>query len=442
MRFDPSPGAWIRGIDDLRRGIEQLEDAFACGHGCLQDVVLVAEVLNGAPEALGIHVECCQHADGDGAGEDAETAAPDDERNGDGRQDFDCGVIECVGEDRVLEGDHVQAVDCFEVLVSALFAIEELDNGHAADVFLREAVDAGDGGADAAVALANTVAEEARNDEDQRQNGKRQQRQPPVNVEHHDGHDGEGEEVVDDGQDPASEHFVDGVDVGRNASDESTNCVRIEEADVHALHVAEDVAAQVEHDFLAGPLHQVCLNELEEIRRDLGDQEDQCESSNARYRVSGQMSKKEGGRSAFVTQDRGARAAFSRGKVAVDADHHEVWPRDIAHGFQRDGDGGDCRLQPVRAQVMSEALDKAGVVDLANRIFIGFWTRIAVARIAFFRLGLAGFLLSVGHRLTEASRFHCTGCGFRRSVSAGEFERIEFSWPSSRIRGEMQRCLP
>jgi hypothetical protein len=34
---------------------------------------------------------------------------------------------------------------------------------------------------------------------------------------------------------------------------------------VHALHVAEDVAAQVEHDLLAGPLHQVGLDELKEI---------------------------------------------------------------------------------------------------------------------------------------------------------------------------------
>ena len=111
MRFDPSPGARIRGTDDLRRGIEQLEDAFACGHGSLQDVVLVAQVLDGAPETLRIHVECGQHADGDGAGEHAESAAPDDERDGDGRQDFDCGVVKRVGEDRVFERDHVQAVD-------------------------------------------------------------------------------------------------------------------------------------------------------------------------------------------------------------------------------------------------------------------------------------------------------------------------------------------
>ena len=91
--------------------------------------------------------EGMQHADGDGAGEHAEAAAPDDERDGDGGENFDGGVVERVGEDRVFERDHVQAVDGLEVVEGALLAIEELHNAHAADVFLGEAVDAGDGGA-------------------------------------------------------------------------------------------------------------------------------------------------------------------------------------------------------------------------------------------------------------------------------------------------------
>ena len=42
--------------------------------------------------------------------------------------------------------------------------------------------------------------------------------------------------------------------------------VAVEEADVHALDVAEDLAAEIEHDLLAGPLHEVGLDELEERR--------------------------------------------------------------------------------------------------------------------------------------------------------------------------------
>ena len=52
MRVVPSPCTRMRGRNDLRLGVEQLEDALAGGHGGLQDVVLVAEVLNGPQEAL------------------------------------------------------------------------------------------------------------------------------------------------------------------------------------------------------------------------------------------------------------------------------------------------------------------------------------------------------------------------------------------------------
>ena len=48
--------------------------------------------------------------------EDADAAAPDDQGNGDGAEELDGRVVERVGEDGVLEGDHVLAVDGFEVL--------------------------------------------------------------------------------------------------------------------------------------------------------------------------------------------------------------------------------------------------------------------------------------------------------------------------------------
>ncbi len=138
--------------------------------------------------------------------------------------------------------------------------------------------------------------------EDERKDGEGEQRQPPVDVEHDDGHDGEGEEVVDDGEDAGGEHLVDGVDVGGEAGDQAADGVGVEEADVHALHVAEDVAAQVEHDFLAGPLHQVGLDEFEEIGRDLREQVDERKTRDAMDGVGGQMAEKEGSRAAFAAQ--------------------------------------------------------------------------------------------------------------------------------------------
>jgi hypothetical protein len=56
--------------------------------------------------------------------------------------------------------------------------------------------------------------------------------------------------------------IVDGVHVGGKPGDEAAHGMIVKEADVHALHVAEDIAAQVEHDLLAGPLHQVGLNKF------------------------------------------------------------------------------------------------------------------------------------------------------------------------------------
>ena len=108
----------------------------------MQDVELVAEILNGRQKrceymlnmaSTPMETEPVMHA---------EASAPDYKGNGHRREQLDRRVVEGVGEDRVFERDHVQAVDVFEVVVGALFAVEELDDAHAADVFLGEAVDA------------------------------------------------------------------------------------------------------------------------------------------------------------------------------------------------------------------------------------------------------------------------------------------------------------
>ncbi len=76
---------------------------------------------------------------------------------------------------------------------------------------------------------------------------------------------GEDEDVFEDGEDAGGEHLVEGVDVGGEAGDEAADGVAVEEGDVHALQVAEDLAAQIEHDLLAGPLHEVGLEGLEDV---------------------------------------------------------------------------------------------------------------------------------------------------------------------------------
>ncbi len=63
--------------------------------------------------------------------------------------------------------------------------------------------------------------------------------------------------------DARSEHLVQSVDVGGDARDQPADRILVVESDMHALQVAENLAAQVEHHFLPGPLHEVGLQELE-----------------------------------------------------------------------------------------------------------------------------------------------------------------------------------
>ena len=79
-----SPSRGCGGRDNFRLRIEQLEDALAGGHRGLQNVVLVAQVLDGPEEALRILDERDQHAEGDGVPQHSEAAEPDDQRDGDG----------------------------------------------------------------------------------------------------------------------------------------------------------------------------------------------------------------------------------------------------------------------------------------------------------------------------------------------------------------------
>ena len=179
-------------------------------------------------------------------------------------ENFDRRIVERVGEDRVFERDHVLPVDGFEILVGALFAIEELHHAHAADMFLRKGVDARDGGTHAAIGLAHMFAEHARDEQDEGQHGEGDQRQPPVHPQHDEDNSGEHEDILKDGKDAGGEHLVERVHVAGEPRDQASHGIRVEETDVHALHVAEDLAAQVEHDLLPGPLHQVGLHKFQQ----------------------------------------------------------------------------------------------------------------------------------------------------------------------------------
>src|SRR4029077_13360217 len=69
----------------------------------------------------------------------------------------------------------------------------------------------------------------------------------------------EHEYVFKDRHHAGGEHFIQRVHVSGNARDQAADGILVKEPDVHVLQMAEDLAAQVEHDLQAGPLHQVGL---------------------------------------------------------------------------------------------------------------------------------------------------------------------------------------
>ena len=65
---------------NVRRCVEQFEDTLGGGHGRLQDVVLVAQVLNRAEESQSILEESNQHAQRDRAAADAKSSVSEQQR--------------------------------------------------------------------------------------------------------------------------------------------------------------------------------------------------------------------------------------------------------------------------------------------------------------------------------------------------------------------------
>ncbi len=119
------------------------------------------------------------------------------------------------------------------------------------------------GDANAPVGIAHLVAKKLGRHHNERQHGERDQRQLPVHAQHDSQNPQQHEQVFKNRDHAGGEHFVQSVDVGGHARDQPSNRILVVESDVHPLEVAEDLAAQVEHHLLPGPLHEIRLQELE-----------------------------------------------------------------------------------------------------------------------------------------------------------------------------------
>ena len=345
-----------RRRNDLRPGVEQFENALARRHRRLQDVVLLAQVLDGTEEALRILHKRDQYSQADGVAEDLVAAKPHHAGDGDGRQHFDHRVVDGVRQDRVLEGVHVGAVDLLEALVGFLLAIEQLQDDDSRDVLLQVGIDFCNCDADAPVTFTHRLAEQCGGVEDERQHSERDQRQLPAHVEHDGEYAGEHEDVFEDRNHARGEHFVEGVDVAGHASYEAANGIAVEERNVQLLQVAEDLRSQIEHHLLSHPLHDVGLGELEQE----ADQE-QSNVDGRDLRDSHERLRTE----ETVEQGMGLRTIR---KVLVDRNFRQVRAENVSTCLENDGDQRNDYLQPIRTQIRQQPLHQPAVVGFAEYV--------------------------------------------------------------------------
>src|SRR6185437_16872949 len=86
---------------------------------------------------------------------------------------------------------------------------------------------------------------------------------------------GEHEYILKNRDHAGGEHFVQRIHVGGDARHQPAYRIFIEEPDVHLLQVSEDLAAQIEHDHLSSPLHQVRLHKFQNKIEEQGSEIDQ-----------------------------------------------------------------------------------------------------------------------------------------------------------------------
>ncbi len=242
--------------------IEQVEDALGRCHGGLQNVVLFAQILNGAEESQPILQERRHHSQRQSAGLHAETAIGENAGHGDHREEFDHRIKPTVCHHRRFVGIHVLAIHGVEFTRAALLAVEKLQHRDARDVLLQIRVDLGDRHADAAVALAHAAPENTRREYHERHGEHHDEREHGAQPQHDEDNECERQHVAHNRDQARCEEVVEHVHIGGYARHQPAHRVAIVKREVEPLQVLHQLLAQVEHGKLTGVLHDVGLGEL------------------------------------------------------------------------------------------------------------------------------------------------------------------------------------
>ena len=155
-------------------------------------------------------------------------------------------------------------VDFVEAAEGLLFLAEELRHAHPGDPLLQEGVDAGEPQPDVPVRPPHTRPKQPGGCENHRQDRECHQGKLPIQDQHRRDDRPDGEHVAEDRDHARGEHLIQGLDVTRDPGHETSHRVSIEERQLEALQVSENLASQVLHHPLADPRRQQRARVLED----------------------------------------------------------------------------------------------------------------------------------------------------------------------------------
>ena len=120
---------------------------------------------------------------------------------------------------------------------------------------------------------------------------------------------------------------------------------------MHLLQVAKNLAAQVEHDLLAGPLHQVGLRIFEDEADCQRGHIDKSNLSNANDRIGTQPG-----------IEQAVRPVRGISKIFVNRDFGEVRAKDVYRGLENNGSQRNHHLPFIGAEISQQPLHQTAVI--------------------------------------------------------------------------------
>ena len=275
LRFRQRDG--IRLVLDRLRQVEHHEDAVDGRHRALERAIDAGQALDRICEVDGIRQErderTCRHD----AVDDLVAAEPDDERHGKCGQKLDRRRQQTRQAD-VLHGRlEIQLVLLAETVDFIPLAHERFHDADGRDAFLQERCNIRHALLDQCAVALELAAENLHRLPDERDDDERQQRQLPVEHDHHDDGADENRALRHHLDEVRDERRLDGRDIVRDEAHRLARLMLVKIRHRHALELAEHRLAHVDDDFLSNIRDEIALPVVEDAAEQEHDDDADCD---------------------------------------------------------------------------------------------------------------------------------------------------------------------